>query len=52
MFRTQLTLSQVRLMRMLTSTGIIELTGEDTYAHTPKSRAYLDGAAMDFFNLW
>ncbi|KAH6716821.1 O-methyltransferase [Leptodontidium sp. MPI-SDFR-AT-0119] len=41
----------VRLMRILTSTGIIELTGEDTYAHTPKSRAYLDGAAMDFFNL-
>ncbi|KAK0118195.1 hypothetical protein ONS95_012499 [Cadophora gregata] len=41
----------VRLMRMLTSTGVIELTGEDTYAHTPKSRAYLDGAAMDFFNL-
>ncbi|CZT43762.1 related to O-methyltransferase B [Rhynchosporium secalis] len=41
----------VRLMRMLTSTGIIELTDEDTYAHTQKSRAYLDGAAMDFFNL-
>lgn len=41
----------VRLMRMLTSTGVIELTGEDTYAHTPKSRAYLNGAAMDFFNL-
>ncbi|KAI9054704.1 hypothetical protein LZ554_001856 [Drepanopeziza brunnea f. sp. 'monogermtubi'] len=41
----------VRLMRMLTSTGIIALAGEDTYAHTPKSKAYLDGAAMDFFNM-
>ncbi|KAJ5052178.1 uncharacterized protein L3040_001937 [Drepanopeziza brunnea f. sp. 'multigermtubi'] len=29
----------VRLMRMLTSTGIIVITGEDTYAHTPKSKA-------------
>ncbi len=49
---TTLTFHPVRLMRMLTGTGIIALTGEDTYAHTPKSRAYLNGAAMDFFNLW
>ncbi|EPE31358.1 S-adenosyl-L-methionine-dependent methyltransferase [Glarea lozoyensis ATCC 20868] len=41
----------VRLMRMLTGTGVVALTGEDTYAHTPKSMAYLEGAAVDFFNL-
>ncbi|TVY26782.1 O-methyltransferase [Lachnellula hyalina] len=40
-----------RLMRMLTGTGIIELTGDDTYAHTPKSLVYLQGAAVDFWNL-
>ncbi|TVY82517.1 O-methyltransferase hmp5 [Lachnellula suecica] len=40
-----------RLMRMLTATGIVELTGDDTYAHTPKSRVYLEGAAIDFWNL-
>lgn len=39
-------------MRMLTGTGIVELTGDDTYAHTPKSRVYLQGAAVDFWNLW
>ena len=39
-------------MRMLTGTGIIELTGDDTYAHTPKSLVYLEGAAVDFWNLW
>lgn len=42
----------VRLMRMLTGTGIIALVAEDTYAHTPKSMTYLEGAAVDFFNLW
>ncbi|CAL3965219.1 unnamed protein product [Diplocarpon coronariae] len=41
----------VRLMRMLTATGIISLVGEDTYAHTAKSKAYLSGAAKDFFSL-
>ncbi|KAF4625303.1 hypothetical protein G7Y89_g12866 [Cudoniella acicularis] len=41
----------VRLMRMLTGTGIVALTGEDTYAHTPKSMVYLDGGALDFWNL-
>ncbi|CAG8952449.1 hypothetical protein HYFRA_00001196, partial [Hymenoscyphus fraxineus] len=41
----------VRLMRMLTGTGIIDLVGEDTYSHTPKSKIYLEGAAVDFFNL-
>jgi hypothetical protein len=39
-------------MRMLTGTGIIALTGEDTYAHTPKSLAYCEGAAYDFWRLW
>lgn len=39
-------------MRMLTGTGIIALTGEDTYAHTPKSLAYCEGAAVDFWRLW
>ena len=39
-------------MRMLTGTGIVALTGEDEYAHTPKSLAYIEGAAVDFFNLW
>lgn len=42
----------MRLMRMLTGTGIVLETGEDTYAHTPKSMAYLEGGAVDFFNLW
>jgi hypothetical protein len=37
---------------MLTGTGVIALVGENTYAHTPKSMAYLEGAAVDFFNLW
>jgi hypothetical protein len=44
--------ASVRLMRMLTGTGVIALVGENTYAHTPKSMAYLEGAAVDFFNLW
>jgi hypothetical protein len=37
---------------MLTGTGIVALTGDDTYAHTPKSLAYLQGAGADFWNLW
>jgi hypothetical protein len=45
-------LNPVRVMRMLTGTGIIELTGEHTYAHTPKSLAYCEGAAVDFWRLW
>jgi len=39
-------------MRMLTGTGIIALTGEDEYAHTPKSMVYLEVAAADFWRLW
>jgi len=45
-------LNPVRIMRMLTATGIVALTGEDTYAHTPKSLAYCEGAAFDFWRLW
>jgi hypothetical protein len=30
---------------MLTGTGVIALVGENTYAHTPKMMAYLEGAA-------
>ncbi|RDL38845.1 O-methyltransferase [Venustampulla echinocandica] len=41
----------VRLMRILTGTGVVALAGEDTYAHTPKSMTYLQGAAFDFWNL-
>jgi len=41
----------VRFMRMLTGTGIVALTGEDTYSHTQKSLAYLQSSALDFFNL-
>jgi hypothetical protein len=41
----------VRLMRILTGTGVVALKGEDTYAHTPKSLAYLQGAAADYFGL-
>jgi len=48
----ELTVPAVRLMRMLTGTGVVELTGDDTYAHTPKSLAYLQGAGADFWNLW
>jgi hypothetical protein len=39
-------------MRMLTGTGYVALTGEDTYAHTPKSLVYLQGAEVEFWNLW
>ncbi|KAG9238891.1 hypothetical protein BJ875DRAFT_286176 [Amylocarpus encephaloides] len=42
----------VRLMGMLTGTGVTAPVGEDTHAHTPKSMAYLEGGAVDFFNLW
>jgi len=41
----------IRLMRMVTATGIIKAVAEDVYAHTPRSLAYLDGAEADFFEL-
>ncbi|KAL1999484.1 hypothetical protein VTN02DRAFT_4451 [Thermoascus thermophilus] len=41
----------VRLMRILTVTGIFEMVGPDEYAHTPFSLAYLDGHEVDFFKL-
>lgn len=39
-------------MRVLTATGIIDPVGEDVYAHTCFSLAYLDGAEVEFFELW
>jgi hypothetical protein len=39
-------------MRVLTATGIIDPVGEDVYAHTRFSLAYLDGAEVEFFELW
>lgn len=50
--KNKLIATPVRFMRMLTGTGIIVSTGIDTYAHTPKSLAYLQESALDFFNLW
>ncbi|PSS22714.1 hypothetical protein M430DRAFT_97724 [Amorphotheca resinae ATCC 22711] len=41
----------IRLMRVLTATGIIDPVGEDVYAHTRFSLAYLDGAEVEFFEL-
>lgn len=49
---TKLMATPVRFMRMLTGTGLIVSTGIDAYAHTPKSLAYLQESALDFFNLW
>ncbi|KAL1884641.1 hypothetical protein Plec18167_002233 [Paecilomyces lecythidis] len=41
----------VRLMRIVTVTGIFDMVGPDEYAHTPFSLAYLDGHEVDFFKL-
>ncbi|RDW92628.1 hypothetical protein BP5796_02022 [Coleophoma crateriformis] len=41
----------VRLMRILVANGIIEETGEDTYAHTDKSLLYMPGAEVEYFRL-
>jgi len=42
----------VRLMRILTATGILRAVAENVYAHTRFSLAYLDGSEVDFFELW
>lgn len=39
-------------MRMLISSGTVAQVEEETYAHTPKSLAFLEGGARDFWNLW
>ena len=39
-------------MRILTVTGIFEMAGPDEYAHTPLSRAYVEGNEVDFLKLW
>ncbi|KAL3422771.1 o-methyltransferase [Phlyctema vagabunda] len=41
----------VRLMRILVANGIVDETGEDTFAHTDKSRAYLEGSANEYYRL-
>ena len=41
-----------RLLRMLSSTGILEAVGEDVFAHTRFSLAYIEGSEVDFFTLW
>ncbi|TAQ87312.1 hypothetical protein B7494_g4366 [Chlorociboria aeruginascens] len=41
----------VRLMRILTATGVFHAVSEDTYSHTKLSLAYLDGSEVDFFTL-
>ncbi|TVY83975.1 O-methyltransferase hmp5 [Lachnellula suecica] len=40
-----------RLMRQLSSTGILRSLGENEYAHTKFSLAYIDRSEVDFFNL-
>lgn len=42
----------VRLMRILTVTGIFAIVGPDAYAHTPYSIAYIEGHEVDFLKLW
>ena len=41
-----------RLLRIIAATGIIKAVGEDVYAHTPFSLAYIEGSEVDFFTLW
>jgi hypothetical protein len=41
----------VRLMRILSATGILKAHGEDVFAHTPLSLAYLDTAEVEFWDL-
>ncbi|KUJ18938.1 o-methyltransferase-like protein [Mollisia scopiformis] len=40
-----------RLMRILTSTGILKSHGADTFSHTPLSLAYLDTPEVEFWDL-
>lgn len=42
----------VRLMRILTSTGILKALGNNVFAHTPLSLAYLDTPEVEFWDLW
>jgi hypothetical protein len=42
----------VRLMRILTSTGILRALGNNVFAHTPLSLAYLDTPEVEFWDLW
>lgn len=39
-------------MRQVASTGILRPVGENDYAHTRFSLAYIDRSEIDFFNLW
>jgi len=41
-----------RLLRIIAATGILKAVGEDVYAHTPYSLAYIEGSEVDFFTLW
>ncbi|TVY17283.1 O-methyltransferase hmp5 [Lachnellula arida] len=40
-----------RLIRVLTSTGILKALGGDVYAHTSRSLAFLDTAEVEFWDL-
>jgi hypothetical protein len=39
-------------MRILTSTGILKALGNNVFAHTPLSLAYLDTPEVEFWDLW
>lgn len=39
-------------MRILTTTAIFKSVGEDVYAHTKYSLAYIGGTEVDFYTLW
>ncbi|KAL3418584.1 O-methyltransferase [Phlyctema vagabunda] len=41
----------VRLLRILTATGILQSAGENIYEHTRFSLAYLEGSEVDFYEL-
>lgn len=41
----------VRLMRILSATGILQAHSEDVFSHTPLSLAYLDTAEVEFWDL-
>jgi hypothetical protein len=51
MYKTKCMLA-ARLLRMLSATGILEAVGEDVFAHTRFSLAYIEGSEVDFFTLW
>jgi len=40
-----------RLIRVLTSTGVLKALGGDVYAHTSRSLAFLDTAEVEFWDL-